>query len=107
MDLERSSRSAINWECTFVSLVDKLIIALVRRSKKAVSEGSGIMYSRAELLGMNIEWEATGGVSTTHESAVECSKDAKIGTGGFVSYVRIDSLLRMPHLPRYPRVVES
>ena len=58
-------------------------MALVRRSKKAVSDASGMMYSRAELFEMWIEWRATSGVSGTHESTGECSKDANAGTWNF------------------------
>ena len=80
MDLERSARPAINSEWTVVNWVDKVSTAFVRRSKKAVSEARGIIYSRAELLGMCVESRATGRVLGTHESVGIPSKDAKMGT---------------------------
>jgi len=60
--------------------VDKVSTAFVRRSKKAVSEASGIMYSRAKLLRMCVESRAMGRVLDTHESVGVPSKDAKMGT---------------------------
>ena len=77
-------------------------MVLVRRSKKAVSEVSGMMYSQADLLGRCIERRPTGGVWTTHESVGECSKDAKMGRWNFTSHVSILSPPPMFHLPRYP-----
>ena len=91
--MERSPRSAIKSECTVISRVDKLLIALVRRSKKAVSEASGIMYSRAELFRMYIELRITGPVTATHESAGEFSTNIETGTQGFTSRVRIRVLV--------------
>jgi len=64
-------------------------MALVRRSKKAVSEASGIMYSRAELLEMCIELRAIDRVPAAYESAGGFSKDDKMGRLGSTPHVRI------------------
>lgn len=69
--------------------MDKFFIELVRRSKKALSEARGIMYSCAGLFEMCIESKAIGRVPVTHESAGELSKDAKMGILGSTSHIRI------------------